>query len=64
MDNKIHDMNSVNGEANGTVAKLVNKEQPITLSWENINVHTPSSKAFLCFKETPSKHIVKNGNSV
>ena len=61
MDNKIHDINAVNGEAN-EIEKGFFHNQPITLSWENVNVHTPGSKAFLCFKENLSKHIVKDGN--
>jgi hypothetical protein len=46
------------------------KNIPITLSWENIIVHTPSSKESLtgkleyliCKKETPPKKIINNGN--
>lgn len=40
----------------------------ITLSWENINVHTPGEKArnWPIFKSegSPSKHIVKNGTFI
>jgi hypothetical protein len=47
------------------------KHIPITLSWENITVHTPSSresltgklKYLICEKETPPKQIINNGKA-
>ena len=47
------------------------KHIPITLSWENITVHTPSSresltgklKYLICKKETPPKQIINNGKA-
>jgi hypothetical protein len=50
------------------VINIVHEHKPITFSWENVNVFTPSSKdgimgkVLFCNKEIPSKHIVKNGN--
>ena len=46
---------------------LESEGQPITLSWENIDVFTPGSKdsligkAFCCIKEIPPKQIINNG---
>ena len=51
------------------VINMVHEHKPITFSWENVNVFTPSSKdgimgkVFFCKKEVPSKHIVKDGKS-
>jgi hypothetical protein len=47
------------------------KHIPITLSWENITVHTPSSresltgklKYLICKKETLPKQIINNGKA-
>lgn len=47
--------------------KYLDQNKLITLSWENMNIYTPSSKDGLvgkisfCKKEVPGKHIVKNG---
>nr|UOU03355.1 ATP-binding cassette subfamily G-like 5 [Brachionus rubens] len=60
LDNKIVvDLNEVS-----------DSDKLLTLSWENINVHTPGSKDSLfgkllfCKKEVSGKHIVKNVNGV
>nr|QUF59469.1 ATP-binding cassette transporter Abcg-like5 [Brachionus angularis] len=66
-----------NWEEDKTILELKNnskqndiKNTPITLSWENINVYTPSSKDSLfgkmlfCKKEIPGKQIVKDVNGV
>ncbi len=54
-----------------TKVNIENENKPITLSWENIDIYTPSShegftgkiKKNVCFfkKEEPSKNIVKKG---
>ena len=54
---------------NITMEQEKHKSPPITLSWQNINVHTPSSKddfagkLLFCKKEVPGKHIVKDGKN-
>ena len=57
----------INLGSNGDPIKKMKPHIPITLSWENIVVHTPSSKESLMEKlmffkkEKPSKEIIKNG---
>lgn len=48
---------------------MTNNQQnkPITLSWENINVHTPNfkdtiiGKLICCKKDVPGKQLINNG---
>ena len=62
------DVNHVSPKPDGNIIMLKeDKNVPITVTWENITVHTPNSKESLtgkimfCKKEVPSKQIIQNG---
>ena len=62
------DQNQVSPKPDDNIIMLKEANNvPITVTWENITVHTPSSKDSLsgkimfCKKEVPSKQIIKNG---
>ena len=70
MENKFQTL-EISPTKNDSVLNIESDNRPIVLSWENIDVFTPSSSDGLIGKlskklcrnrkEVPPKHIIKNG---